>query len=154
MGRTDGVRSFQSYQQFCIRVCTTQNDTYPAASMCEHKLDEMGCEFVMPGKHSLLSLIRPSKDSPHYAGNYGFNGTFETCDADVACKPHRFMSLSPKLILPLCQTHLVGTLRQADLSQPSNNTGLVSLVTKPSPSATSSHHPRQHLHLLHRTVRP
>jgi len=59
---------FISYSQFCIRACTNANSSYSAASMCEHKLDEMGCTFVMPG-------------------NYGFNGTFETCDADVAYPP-------------------------------------------------------------------
>jgi len=36
--------------------------------MCWHELDEMGCQFVMPG-------------------NYNFNGTFETCEADVAYPP-------------------------------------------------------------------
>ena len=36
--------------------------------MCWHELDEMGCEFVMPG-------------------NYDINGTFETCEADVAYPP-------------------------------------------------------------------
>ncbi|PBK68072.1 hypothetical protein ARMSODRAFT_293836 [Armillaria solidipes] len=59
---------FVSYTQFCIRACTNANSSYSAASMCEHKLDEMGCTFVMPG-------------------NYDFNGTFETCDADVAYPP-------------------------------------------------------------------
>ncbi|KAG7441704.1 uncharacterized protein BT62DRAFT_955523 [Guyanagaster necrorhizus] len=59
---------FISYTQFCIRACTNANSSYSAAEMCEHKLDEMGCAFVMPG-------------------NYDFNGTFETCDADVAYPP-------------------------------------------------------------------
>jgi len=57
-----------SYNQVCIRVCTQANSTYSAAAECWHELDEMGCEFVMPG-------------------NYDFNGTFETCDADVAYPP-------------------------------------------------------------------
>lgn len=57
-----------SYQMACLRVCTAANSTYSAAVMCEHKLDLMGCYFVMPG-------------------NYNFNGTFETCDADVAYPP-------------------------------------------------------------------
>jgi len=56
------------YDQFCFRVCTNANSTYSAAYMCWHELDEMGCEFVMPG-------------------NYNFNNTFETCDADVAYPP-------------------------------------------------------------------
>ncbi|KAJ7752423.1 hypothetical protein DFH07DRAFT_521225 [Mycena maculata] len=54
--------------QFCIRACTNANSTYSAAFMCWHELDEMGCEFVMPG-------------------NYDVNGTFETCEADVAYPP-------------------------------------------------------------------
>jgi hypothetical protein len=56
------------FNQFCIRVCTNANSTYSAANMCWHELDEMGCEFVMPG-------------------NYNVNGTFETCEADVAYPP-------------------------------------------------------------------
>ncbi|KAG5638068.1 hypothetical protein H0H81_002036 [Sphagnurus paluster] len=56
------------YNQFCLRVCTSANSTYSAAAMCWHELDEMGCGFVMPG-------------------NYNYNGTFETCDADVAYPP-------------------------------------------------------------------
>jgi len=56
------------YNQFCLRVCTTANSTYSAAAMCWHELDEMGCGFVMPG-------------------NYNFNNTFETCEAEVAYPP-------------------------------------------------------------------
>ncbi|GLB42719.1 putative carbohydrate-binding module family 13 protein [Lyophyllum shimeji] len=56
------------YNQFCLRVCTSANSTYSAAAMCWHELDEMGCGFVMPG-------------------NYNFNHTFETCEADVAYPP-------------------------------------------------------------------
>ncbi|KAG6906752.1 hypothetical protein DXG01_012282 [Tephrocybe rancida] len=58
----------EDYNQFCLRVCTAANSTYSAAAMCWHELDEMGCQFVMPG-------------------NYNFNGTFETCDAEVAYPP-------------------------------------------------------------------
>ncbi|KAF7329151.1 hypothetical protein MKEN_00175700 [Mycena kentingensis (nom. inval.)] len=59
---------FISYNQFCIRACINANSTFDAAHMCEHKLDVMGCEFVMPG-------------------TYKAPGTFETCDADVAYPP-------------------------------------------------------------------
>ncbi|KAF4622291.1 hypothetical protein D9613_009496 [Agrocybe pediades] len=54
--------------QFCMRVCTNANSTYSAAAMCWHELDLMGCGFVMPG-------------------NYNNNGTFESCEADVAYPP-------------------------------------------------------------------
>jgi hypothetical protein len=56
------------YNQFCFRVCTNANSTYSAADMCWHELDEVGCQYVMPG-------------------NYQVNNTFETCDADVAYPP-------------------------------------------------------------------
>ncbi|KAJ7645132.1 hypothetical protein DFH06DRAFT_1096854 [Mycena polygramma] len=55
--------------QFCLRACTNANSTYSAAFMCWHELDEMGCEFVMPGTYN-------------YQG-----GIYETCDADVAYPP-------------------------------------------------------------------
>ncbi|TIB01304.1 hypothetical protein E3P96_02434 [Wallemia ichthyophaga] len=58
---------FISYEQFCIRICTASNDTWGAPVMCEHKLDEMGCSFVMP--------------------DAGDSDVFETCDADVAYPP-------------------------------------------------------------------
>lgn len=47
----------QSYNQFCIRVCTNANSTYSAAAMCWHELDEMGCEFVMPGNYQLNGTL-------------------------------------------------------------------------------------------------
>ncbi|KAF7290782.1 hypothetical protein MIND_01319100 [Mycena indigotica] len=65
---------FISDTMFCIRACVNANATYDAAHMCWHELDEMGCEFVMPG-------------------NYNFNGTFETCDADIAYPPGWYPSV-------------------------------------------------------------
>ncbi|KAF9530783.1 hypothetical protein CPB83DRAFT_850305 [Crepidotus variabilis] len=59
---------YVSYQQFCFRICTNANSTYSAEYMCWHELDEVGCQFVMPG-------------------NYNINGTFESCEADVAYPP-------------------------------------------------------------------
>ncbi|KAJ7201489.1 hypothetical protein B0H12DRAFT_531602 [Mycena haematopus] len=56
------------FNQFCVRACTNANSTYSAAFMCWHELDEMGCEFVMPGTY------QPA-------------GVFESCDADVAYPP-------------------------------------------------------------------
>ncbi|KAF9002178.1 immunoreactive manno protein MP88 [Cyathus striatus] len=45
------------YNQFCIRVCTNANSTYSAANMCWHELDEMGCEFVMPGNYNVNGTL-------------------------------------------------------------------------------------------------
>ncbi|TIC56544.1 putative rsec15 [Wallemia mellicola] len=58
---------FISFEQFCLRVCTAGDDEFPAAVMCEHKLDIMGCGFVMPGDYS--------------------EKNFQTCDADAAYPP-------------------------------------------------------------------
>jgi len=44
--------SLQSYERFCLRICTNANSTYNAAQMCEHKLDIMGCDFVMPANYA------------------------------------------------------------------------------------------------------
>ncbi|KAF9267020.1 hypothetical protein L218DRAFT_955495 [Marasmius fiardii PR-910] len=65
---------YMAYNQFCFRACINSNSTYSAAQMCEHKLDVMGCQFVMPG-------------------NYQFDGRFETCEADVAYPPGWYPSV-------------------------------------------------------------
>ncbi|KAJ6586453.1 hypothetical protein DFH09DRAFT_1260118 [Mycena vulgaris] len=62
--------------QFCLRACTNANATYSAAFMCWHELDEMGCQFVMPGTYN-------------YQG-----GIYETCDADVAYPPGWYPQVS------------------------------------------------------------
>ncbi|PPQ71804.1 hypothetical protein CVT26_007728 [Gymnopilus dilepis] len=67
-GTDEHYAEWMGNDQFCFRVCTNANSTYSAAEMCWHELDEVGCGFVMPG-------------------NYNVNGTFETCDADVAYPP-------------------------------------------------------------------
>ncbi|KAF7316545.1 hypothetical protein MIND_00173800 [Mycena indigotica] len=60
---------FIDWQYFCLRICTNANTTYDPAHMCWHELDEMGCEFVMPGQYNFQG------------------GVFETCDADAAYPP-------------------------------------------------------------------
>mgnify|MGYP006950206232 CR=1 FL=1 len=59
--------NYMSYTQFCLRICTAENSTYSAAQMCQHTLDEMGCEWVMPGDYSQTG--------------------FTSCDADAAFPP-------------------------------------------------------------------
>lgn len=61
------ITSFMSYNQFCLRICINANSTWSTALMCEHKLDVMGCQFVMPG---------------NYADN-----VFDECDGDSAYPP-------------------------------------------------------------------
>ncbi|PWY98705.1 hypothetical protein BCV70DRAFT_201499 [Testicularia cyperi] len=59
--------NYISYNQMCIRICIAGSDQAPTALECEHELDVMGCNFVMPG---------------NYADN-----VFETCDGDAAYPP-------------------------------------------------------------------
>ncbi|KAK0557302.1 hypothetical protein OC846_000521 [Tilletia horrida] len=59
--------NFVSYNQVCIRICTAAGSGVSAAKQCEHELDVMGCQFVMPGSY--------------------VDNTFESCDADAAYPP-------------------------------------------------------------------
>jgi len=59
--------NYMSYNQFCIRICTAENSTYSAAIECQHTLDEMGCNWVMPGDYT--------------------DNSFTSCDADAAYPP-------------------------------------------------------------------
>jgi hypothetical protein len=59
--------SYMSYDQFCLRICTAETSSISAALQCQHTLDEMGCQWVMPGDYT--------------------NGTFTDCQADAAVPP-------------------------------------------------------------------
>ena len=48
--RADARDSYMAYNQFCLRICISENSTYSAANECQHTLDEMGCQWVMPGE--------------------------------------------------------------------------------------------------------
>lgn len=59
--------NYISYNQVCFRICIAGSEQAPTALECQHELDVMGCNFVMPG---------------NYADN-----VFETCDGDAAYPP-------------------------------------------------------------------
>ncbi|KAJ9092783.1 hypothetical protein QFC21_006658 [Naganishia friedmannii] len=59
--------NYMSDTQFCLRICTAENATVSAALQCQHTLDEMGCEWVMPGDYT--------------------QDTFTSCDGDAAFPP-------------------------------------------------------------------
>lgn len=59
--------SFMSYNQFCLRICTAETSSVSAALQCEHELDIMGCQFVMPGDYT--------------------NNSFTSCEGDAAAPP-------------------------------------------------------------------
>ncbi|KAL4399893.1 hypothetical protein ACI68E_002802 [Malassezia pachydermatis] len=55
----------------CFRVCIAGSDQATPATECQHTLDEMGCQWVMPGDYT--------------------SGVFDTCDADPAYPPGIFI---------------------------------------------------------------
>ncbi|TXT15776.1 hypothetical protein VHUM_00279 [Vanrija humicola] len=62
--------SFVSFDQFCLRICTAGTDKVNSGLQCEHKLDIMGCRFVM----AIPDL-------------YSTNGTFTFCEGEPAAPP-------------------------------------------------------------------
>lgn len=55
-----------SFNQFCLRICIGEGD-FSASTMCQHTLDLMGCQWVMPGDYS--------------------DNSFTECDGDAAIPP-------------------------------------------------------------------
>ncbi|WRT70621.1 uncharacterized protein IL334_007619 [Kwoniella shivajii] len=71
--------NYMSYQQFCLRICIAENSTYSAALMCQHTLDEMGCNWVMPGDYTDNSYTECDGDSAYPPGLYPLtNGSTST----------------------------------------------------------------------------
>ncbi|TXT03878.1 hypothetical protein VHUM_04301 [Vanrija humicola] len=63
--------NYISYQQFCLRICIAENATYSAAAECQHTLDEMGCNWVMPGDYTNNSFTECDADSAYPPGTIG-----------------------------------------------------------------------------------
>jgi hypothetical protein len=59
--------NYVAANQVCIRICIAGTDVAPTPLECQHTLDEMGCNWVMPGDYT--------------------DGVFDTCDADSAYPP-------------------------------------------------------------------
>ncbi|SPO46740.1 uncharacterized protein PSANT_04426 [Moesziomyces antarcticus] len=59
--------NYASSNQVCFRVCIAGSEQAPTALECQHTLDVMGCNFVMPGNYA--------------------DDVFETCDGDSAYPP-------------------------------------------------------------------
>ncbi|WVQ95492.1 hypothetical protein IAU59_002589 [Kwoniella sp. CBS 9459] len=73
--------NYMSYNEFCLRICIAENSTYSAAEMCQHTLDEMGCNWVMPGDYTDNSFTECDGDSAYPPGLYpqanGSTSTFQ-----------------------------------------------------------------------------
>lgn len=71
--------NYMSYQEFCLRICISENSTITAAEECQHTLDEMGCEWVMPGDYTDDSFTECDGDSAYPPGLYPLaNGSTST----------------------------------------------------------------------------
>lgn len=73
--------NYMAYDQFCLRICISENSTYSAANECQHTLDEMGCSWVMPGDYTNNSFTECDGDSAYPPGWYilanGSTSTFQ-----------------------------------------------------------------------------
>lgn len=56
-----------SYNQFCLRICIAESGPYTVEQQCQHEIDLLGCQWVMPGNYT--------------------NGTFTDCEAEPALPP-------------------------------------------------------------------
>ncbi|KAJ9119043.1 hypothetical protein QFC22_003534 [Naganishia vaughanmartiniae] len=71
--------NYMSDTQFCLRICTAENATYSASLECQHTLDEMGCEWVMPGDYTQDTFTSCDGDSAYPPGIYPLaNGSTST----------------------------------------------------------------------------
>ncbi|WVQ86036.1 hypothetical protein IAT38_008204 [Cryptococcus sp. DSM 104549] len=71
--------NYMAYDQFCLRICISENSTYSAAEECQHTLDEMGCSWVMPGDYTDNSFTECDGDSAYPPGVYPLaNGSTST----------------------------------------------------------------------------
>lgn len=59
--------SFMSYNMYCLRICIAEEGQFTTEQVCQHEIDLMGCQWVMPGDYT--------------------NGTFTECQADAALPP-------------------------------------------------------------------
>ncbi|AFR92907.1 immunoreactive mannoprotein MP88 [Cryptococcus neoformans C23] len=73
--------NYMAADQFCLRICISENSTYSAANECQHTLDEMGCSWVMPGDYTADSFTECDGDSAYPPGWYilgnGSTSTFQ-----------------------------------------------------------------------------
>ena len=44
------THSYVGYDEYCLRICIAANSTYSAAEECQHQIDLLGCQWVMPGE--------------------------------------------------------------------------------------------------------
>ncbi|BEI79611.1 hypothetical protein CcaverHIS002_0101400 [Cutaneotrichosporon cavernicola] len=60
--------NFMSFNTFCLRICIAEEGAYTAEQQCQHEIDLMGCEWVMPGDYTNNSFTECQADSAYPPG--------------------------------------------------------------------------------------
>lgn len=136
--------NYVSYQQVCVRVCIAGTDIAPTPLECQHTLDEMGCNWVMPGDYSDNKFDTCEGDSAYPPGLYpqgnGQTSTFQQFYSSVYTAPNgggvqTFVNGSPDQQTPSAAYSLPSTSSCSTVSTISN--GIKAILPSGSSSAAS-----------------
>lgn len=137
--------NYISYQQMCIRICIAGSAEAPTKLVCQHTLDEMGCNFVMPGSYTDNVFETCEADAAYPPGLYpqgdGSTSTFQQYYSSVYTdtangKMYTFVNGSPDQTTPTAAYSIPSSSSCATVSTISN--GIASLVSSSSTSMATS----------------
>jgi hypothetical protein len=138
--------NFISYNQVCFRVCIAGSEEAPTPLECLHTLDEMGCNFVMPGNYDDDSFDTCDGDSAYPPGNYPLSGggtsTFQQYYSSVYTAAdgvkYTFVNGSPDETTPTAAYSTPSTSNCVTQSTISNGFTEILVSTTASGSSTSA----------------
>ncbi|CEH14499.1 hypothetical protein CBOM_02340 [Ceraceosorus bombacis] len=136
--------NFVSADQACIRICIAGTDVAPTPLECQHTLDEMGCNWVMPGNYADNSFDTCDGDAAYPPGLFpqpdGSTSTFQQYFSSVYTAPggdvQTFINASPDQQTPSAAYSLPSTSQCTTTSSIAN--GIKSLVSGSSSSGIST----------------
>lgn len=135
--------NYVAYNELCIRICIAGTDTAPTALECQHTLDEMGCEWVMPGSYTDNVFESCEADAAWPPGLFSVDGstsTFQQYYSSVYTDPnggkHTFVNGSPDQSTPTAAYSKPSSSSCTTISTISN--GIASLVSSSSSSSSSA----------------
>lgn len=137
--------NFISYNQVCFRVCIAGSDIAPTPLECLHTLDEMGCNFVMPGNYADGSFDTCDGDAAYPPGDYpignGQTSTFQQYYSSVYSangQQYTFVNGSPDQATPTAAYSLPSTSNCVTVSTIANGIRSIVPTTTSSSSASST----------------
>lgn len=134
--------NYISSSQVCIRVCIAGSDVAPTPLECQHTLDEMGCNWVMPGDYSDNKFDSCEGDPAYPPGLYpqgnGQTSTFQQYYSSVYTAPNgggvqTFVNGSPDQQTPSAAYSLPATSQCTTVSTIAN--GIKEILPTTSSSA-------------------